>query len=93
MNIEELLAKGNYHLIDVREEIELAMDGSISSALHIPLGEIPDRIDEIKSLEGSILVFCRSGNRSGKAVEILENKGLTSLYNVGGYKDLKHFVD
>ena len=40
------------------------MNGAIDEATNIPLGEIEERQDEIKGLEGNVIFFCRSGNRS-----------------------------
>lgn len=88
MAIEDILKKGNYHLIDVREPMELEMDGQIDEANNIPLGDIEDHIDEIKALEGDVIFFCRSGNRSGKATDFYKSQGFDNVYNGGGYNDL-----
>lgn len=89
----EVLKSGNYHLIDVREPMELEMDGNIEAAKNIPLGELEDRKEEVTSLDGNVILFCRSGNRSGKAVEYFKSLGLTNVYNGGGYVDLKEVLD
>jgi len=89
MAIEDVLRAGNYHLIDVREPLELEMDGHIEEAQNIPLGELEDRKQEITNLNGTKIFFCRSGNRSGKAAEYFKSEGLTDVYNGGGYNDLK----
>ena len=47
MSLEKVLKSGNYHLIDVREPMELEMDGNIEGAENIPLGELEERKDEI----------------------------------------------
>ena len=60
MNLEEILKEKKYHLIDVREEMELQMDGEIEGAQNIPLGELEDRKQEITNLAGPIIFFCRS---------------------------------
>ncbi|MHA3047496.1 rhodanese-like domain-containing protein [Riemerella anatipestifer] len=91
--IEEVLKSGNYHLIDVREPMELEMDGNIEAAKNIPLGELEDRKEEVTSLDGNVILFCRSGNRSGRAVEYFKSLGLTNIYNGGGYSDLKEVLD
>ncbi|QCX52649.1 rhodanese-like domain-containing protein [Elizabethkingia sp. JS20170427COW] len=91
--IEEVLKAGGYHLIDVREEMELEMDGAINGAVNIPLGEIAERKDEIMNLDGNIIFFCRSGNRSGKALEFFKNEGLTNIYNGGGYQDVAQALE
>lgn len=91
--ILEILKTGNYQLIDVREPMELDVDGQIPNAINIPLGEIPDHLEQIKSYQTPVILFCRSGNRSGKAIEFLENEGLTNLHNGGGWASLKETIE
>lgn len=93
MSLEDVLKAGNYHLIDVREPLELEMDGNIEEAQNIPLGELEDRKQEVLNLAGPIVFFCRSGNRSGKATDYFKSEGLTEVYNGGGYKDIKETLD
>lgn len=93
MSLTEVLKLGNYHLIDVREPLELEMDGHIEGAQNIPLGEIEDRKQEIVNLSGTKIFFCRSGNRSGKAVDYFKSQGMTEVYNGGGFQDLKATLD
>ena len=81
MSLVEVLQSKNYHLIDVREPMELEMDGHIEEAQNIPLGEIEDRKQEILNLSGTKIFFCRSGNRSGKAKYILETSGIKNVTN------------
>lgn len=89
MSLEDVLKAGNYHLIDVREPMELEMDGQIEGAENIPLGEIEDRKEEVLALQGPVVIFCRSGNRSGKALEYLQTQGLKEGYNGGGWAELQ----
>ena len=93
MSLREVLESGNYELIDVREPMELMMDGEIEGAKNIHLGEIEERQDEILQLEKPVVLFCRSGNRSGKALEYLESQGLKEGFNGGGWSELKHALD
>lgn len=93
MTLEEILKSGNYSLFDVREPMELMMDGEIEAATNIPLGEVESRQDEILSSEKPVVLFCRSGNRSGKALEYLQAQGLENGYNGGGYSDLQAKLD
>jgi len=93
MALEEVLRNQHYHLIDVREPIELEMDGEIEGAENIPLGEVEDRKDEILSVEKPVVIFCRSGNRSGKALEYLNSQGLKDGYNGGGWAELKEKIE
>lgn len=75
-------------LIDVREPYELEIDGAISHATNIPLGQIPERVEEIKQMPKPIVVFCRSGGRSSKTIEFLIANGIDEIYNGGGYVDV-----
>lgn len=92
MSLAEVLQTGNYHLIDVREPMELEMDGHIEEAQNIPLGELEQRKQEVVNLSGTKIFFCRSGNRSGKAVDYFKAEGMTDVYNGGGYNDLKELL-
>lgn len=72
-----------FFLLDVREGFEYMvsnLDGE-----HIPLGDLSSRVDEIKNHKDSeVVVMCRSGGRSGKAIEFLENEGFSNIYNLKG---------
>lgn len=88
MTTKEAIKSEKATLIDVRELKELQEEGSVAGAIHIPLGEIPKHIEEIEAMQKPVILFCRSGNRSGKAIDFLENHGLTDLYNGMGFKDV-----
>lgn len=80
---ERLDAGEDLNLIDVREEYEY--DEQNLGGRLIPLGELPDRIDELDDLKNQeIIVQCRSGNRSGKAQAFLESQGFTHVRNLTG---------
>lgn len=69
--------------IDVREEWEYEDDNL--GAKNIPLGDLPNRLDELEGKENSeIIVHCRSGARSGNAKKFLETKGFDKVRNVLG---------
>lgn len=93
MSLADVLKAGNYQLIDVREPMELEMDGHIEGANNIPLGEVEDRKEEILSVEKPVVLFCRSGNRSGKALDFLQSEGLKEGYNGGGWAELKAHLE
>ena len=92
MDVQEVLKQGNYELIDVREPMELMVDGEVQGAKNIPLGEIEDRKDEILKLDKPVVLFCRSGNRSGKALDYLRSEGLENGYNGGGFADVNDML-
>ena len=66
-------------IVDVRTPEEFAA-GSYPGAINIPLEEVATRTSEFKNDKGVIL-FCRTGNRSGQAIEILNENGITNTYN------------
>ena len=72
------------HLLDVREPSEHA-EFNIGGILH-PLGRIRSMdVDEIENLKDEeVIVYCRSGNRSGQACMFLEQMGFTNVNNLTG---------
>ncbi|MDD9270128.1 rhodanese-like domain-containing protein [Paenibacillus sp. GCM10023248] len=81
--VKERLSSGEkLTIIDVREDEEVAA-GMIPGAIHIPLGQLPERMSEIPQ-EGEVIMVCRSGNRSGRALSFLEAQGYTGLKNMTG---------
>ncbi len=71
-------------VLDVREDKEF-VDGHILDSLHIPLGKLPNRLEELANLrEKSIIVSCRSGHRSATACARLRKAGFASVYNLRG---------
>nr|WP_269136053.1 rhodanese-like domain-containing protein [Sporosarcina cyprini] len=82
-DLQEQMEQGeSFHLIDVREDDEVAQ-GMIPTAIHIPLGEIPERLEEMDK-DKSYIIICRSGGRSGRACEFLEARGYDVTNMVGG---------
>jgi adenylyltransferase/sulfurtransferase len=69
-------------LIDVREPHEFQICRIPGSTL-IPLGEVAKRVHELDSA-GEIVVHCRSGQRSARAVEFLMKAGFRKIYNLKG---------
>ena len=57
-------------------------------AINIPLGEVPTRVEEFKAMSRPIVVFCRSGNRSGQAAQYLQAQGVDEIFNGGGFQDV-----
>lgn len=74
----------NLNIVDVREPHEHE-EFNIGGKL-LPLGEIRAmQIDEIEGLkEQEVIVYCRSGNRSGQAAMILETMGFANVKNLVG---------
>ncbi|MBW8683253.1 rhodanese-like domain-containing protein [Chitinophaga rhizophila] len=74
----------NLHLVDVREPHEHE-DFNIGGKL-VPLGDIRAmQVDELEDLKGEeVIVYCRSGGRSGQAAMILETMGFQNVKNLAG---------
>jgi rhodanese-related sulfurtransferase len=67
-------------IVDVRTVTEFD-DGHIDGAINIPVDEIGDKLDELDK-DDELLVYCRTGNRSGRAVGILKDAGYTRIYHM-----------
>jgi len=83
--LRERLKKGEpLHLVDVREPAE-NQEFNIGGML-IPLGRIKNMdVDQLESLKNQeIICYCRSGNRSGQACQILDMLGFTNTKNLEG---------
>ncbi len=79
---EKLAGKVKPMLLDVRELNEFQF-ACIEGSQHIPLNQIPQRIDEIKT-EPSCVVICHHGMRSQQAANFLVHSGLSNIYNLSG---------
>lgn len=89
MNLSDIIKDPNATLIDVREPSEFAT-GHVEGSLNIPLGQVPQRIEEFRDMERPLVLFCRSGNRSGMAVSMLQANGLEGVYNAGAWDDVAY---
>ena len=72
-------------ILDVREPIEWH-HGRIDGAVHIPLTEIPSRVDELP-VDQQLLVVCKVGSRSAQATAFLREKGFEAVNLAGGMID------
>ncbi len=76
------LREGGAPLIDVREQDEY-VEARVPGAHLIPLGEVPDRIDEVPT-GTTVYVICARGGRSAKAVEHYRSLGIDAVNVAGG---------
>ena len=68
-------------LVDVREPEEL-LEARVAGALHIPMNEVPDRLDELDRSR-PVAVLCRVGARSASVAQYLGQAGFDA-HNVDG---------
>jgi phage shock protein E len=89
--IEEILKTPTATLIDVRSPMEFAAD-NLPGSINIPVEQIQLQAMEIQKMSKPVMVFCRSGSRSGMALAILKQAGVTEVYNGGSIYDLMPLV-
>lgn len=77
-------------LVDVRTPGEFA-EGHAKGSVNIPLDKVTMELAKFKNKK-NIIVFCRSGNRSGQAKTILEQQGITNVTNGGTWEAVNQFV-
>jgi sulfur-carrier protein adenylyltransferase/sulfurtransferase len=86
ISVEELKAKRDrgerLTLLDVREPNEWAIS-DLPGSIKIPLGTLPQKFTELPK-DGEIVVYCRSGGRSGNAVQFLRHQGFGRVFNLAG---------
>jgi len=70
-------------IIDVRTIHEFN-SGNYKGSINIPLAELESKLPLKANKDMPVIVYCRTGNRSGKAKEILEKNGYTNVINGGG---------
>lgn len=80
--LELLDANEDLNIVDVREDGEV-VNGMIPGAIHIPLGQIPERLDEL-NVETPYIFVCHAGGRSYSACSYLDGKGFDVTNLEGG---------
>lgn len=82
----------NYVILDVRTEAEYA-EGHIPDAINYPNEKIDkDEIAVLPDKNQTVLVYCRSGNRSKQAAMKLVNLGYTNIIEIGGIISWKGLI-
>jgi len=88
-DLKQLIEEGAF-LVDVRTPGEFA-GGHVKGSVNIPLDNLQTQISKFKDKK-HIIVFCRSGNRSGMAKNILEQNGFKNVVNGGTWERVSLFV-
>jgi rhodanese-related sulfurtransferase len=70
-------------VLDVRSPEEYTQDGHVAGSVLIPLPELAMRLNEVPK-DRPVACFCRSGNRSQVACDMLRQQGYTNVSNVLG---------
>lgn len=83
MDLLSVMKQPGATLVDVREPWEYN-GGHAEGAINVPLGEVMGNLERFRSMEGPILMYCQSGNRSGFATSMLHSAGIENVFNIGG---------
>ena len=91
---KQMMDSGNVIVLDVREQSEFDA-GHIKDAVLLPVGTINDKSAAavIPSKDSTVLVYCRSGNRSKTASGKLAKLGYKNIYEIGGINSWKYGVE
>ena len=89
MNLAKIIREKQGTIIDVRTPGEY-MGGNVNGSINIPLQEIPNRLDELKSFEQPLVLCCASGDRSTQATNYLSHQGIECL-NGGSWFDVNYY--
>lgn len=91
---QELIAKGNTLVVDVRDGPEVEQSGKVAGAVHVPRGMLEFRADPESpyhdqnfAKDKTVLVYCASGGRSALSGQALKELGYAEVYNLGAFKD------
>lgn len=80
----QLINRQHALVLDVREETEFA-EGHIVDARHIPLAQLPERLNALsKYKDKPIVVNCQRGMRAAKACDILRKAEFKQVHNLQG---------
>ena len=86
-NVQELKSmldnNEDFILLDVRTDNEVLISKISKKSYHVPMNDIPSRINELDSNK-EIIVYCKSGKRSARVYEYLNNNKFSNIYNLKG---------
>lgn len=76
-------------IIDVRtqEEYNQGHLAKVDDHLDLLNGDFEASLDSLNK-EKTYYLYCRTGNRSGQAADLMKEKGFNNVYNIGGFQDL-----
>ena len=89
VDLKSIIEDGAF-LVDVRTPGEFA-EGHVNGSVNIPLNKLQTQLAKFKNKK-NIIVFCRSGARSGQAKNILQINGFTNVINGGTWNNVSQFV-
>ena len=91
-NIQEIINAANTTIVDVRTREEFA-GGHVAGSKNIPLNEVQARIDELKGIDGNIVLCCASGGRSNMCMQLMHQLGFNNVYDGGGWMNVNGLIN
>ena len=90
VSVEDLAAHPEWRVFDCRHDLknteygrQAYARGHIPGALFIPMNDVPNRLKEIPT-DKTVIVQCRSGNRSSTVTDYLRSQGMNNVHNMSG---------
>ena len=91
---QDMMAKDDTLIVDVRDAPEVEKTGKVEGALHVSRGMLEFRADPASpyhdkrfAKDKTIILYCASGGRSALGAKTLKDLGFTHVYNLGAFKD------
>ncbi len=91
---QDMIARGNTLVVDIRDAPEVAASGKVAGAVHVSRGMLEFRADpELPShdknfaKDKTVILYCGSGGRAALAGKMLKELGYGQVFNLGGFKD------
>ena len=91
---QQMIAKGDTLVVDVRDAPEIEKSGKVAGAIHVSRGMLEFRADpespyHDKNFDRNkrVILYCASGGRSALAAKVLKDMGYDRVYNLGAFKD------
>jgi rhodanese-related sulfurtransferase len=91
---QEMIAKGDTLVVDLRDGTEVAASGKVAGAVHVSRGLLEFKADPESpthdknfTRDKTVILYCGSGGRAALAGKLLKDFGYDKVYNLGGFKD------
>ena len=91
---QEMMAKGNVLVVDVRDAPEVEKSGKVAGAVHVSRGMLEFKADPESpyhdpafAKDKAVILYCASGGRSALSGKVLKDLGYANVYNLGAFKD------
>jgi phage shock protein E len=88
MSVNQIIQNQDGTIVDVRTPAEF-QGGHVAGSINIPVSELTQRIEELKTLKSPLVLCCASGGRSAMAAHLLKQQGIT-CYDGGSWLSVNY---